>query len=312
METVEGMATVEVPCTCGELVQGVLEGEPFLVSCPIDRYSRVTVVLERRSAGVGADRSLAGHRPPHQESRTKAVRAVEATLEMLGLRGTSFALEVACPLVPSKGYGTSTADVVGAIVATALAAGASPSVVDVARLAVAVEPSDGTMFSGLALFDHRSGRRWEALGDAPPLLVAVLEFSGAVDTLEYNAGLDMPCLLALESEHVRALDLLRRGLRQHRPDLIGEAATLSARINQRVLPKPQLEAVIALGREYRALGVCAAHSGTVLGLLFPSEAPPSTEALLPDARDRIEGLERIWISRMVNGGARVLSMAARR
>jgi|GEM_PF-5037267 len=40
-----GMAEVQVPCTCGELVQGMMAGMPFLVSCPIDRYSLVRVTL---------------------------------------------------------------------------------------------------------------------------------------------------------------------------------------------------------------------------------------------------------------------------
>ncbi|MBI4506101.1 MAG: GHMP kinase, partial [Chloroflexi bacterium] len=38
-------AAVWLPGTCGELVQGAIGGQPFLVSCPIDVYARVAVEL---------------------------------------------------------------------------------------------------------------------------------------------------------------------------------------------------------------------------------------------------------------------------
>jgi len=307
-------ATVLVPCTCGELVQGILDAEPFLVSCPIDRYSRVTVTL--RDGGDPSDVE-GGEAVPAQPRRqkeckaggqadeppAKALQAARATLQLLGRGDTPFHLELHCPLSPSRGFGTSTADVVGAIAATAAAAGADLGPEQIAQLAVGVEPSDGTMFPGLALFDHRHARRSENLGPAPPLLVVVLEFAGVVDTLEFNAHLEMERLRALEPEHRRAVDLLLRGLREGRPELIGRAATASARINQQLLPKPQLEAAIALGEMHGALGLCAAHSGTALGLLFSPDAYLPAAALL-DSAARLPGLEAAWISGMVGGGAR--------
>lgn len=61
--------TVRVPGSCGELVQGWLRGEPFLVTCPIDRYTRVRVSGELQGLrGLGE----------------KARRALELTLNTLG------------------------------------------------------------------------------------------------------------------------------------------------------------------------------------------------------------------------------------
>ncbi len=283
-----------VPCTCGELVQGVLGGVPFLVSCPIDRYSRVRVTLN------------ADGRPEDGCVSQKARRACAATLALFGIGNVPFTVDVTCPLPPSKGFGTSTADVVGAIAATACALGAVLSPEEMARLAVSVEPSDGTMFPGLALFDHREGSRWEALGATPPMLVAVLEFDGVVDTVDYNARLDLAGLRSLEPDHTSALELLREGLRRGRIDLVGQAATTSALANQRLLPKPQLEDVVALACDCRALGICAAHSGTALGVLFGPGETDRARRLLAMTRRRLAGLERGWISMMVGGGARVL------
>ena len=36
-----GSATVRAPGVCGELAQGMIEGIHFLVTCPVDFYSRV-------------------------------------------------------------------------------------------------------------------------------------------------------------------------------------------------------------------------------------------------------------------------------
>ncbi|MHB0868717.1 MAG: GHMP family kinase ATP-binding protein [Chloroflexota bacterium] len=299
--------TALVPCTCGELVQGLLDGELFLVSCPIDRYSRVRVSLEPTTHGaVDGPRGGVAQDPALHRS-TKARRAAAMTLERLGWGGIPFTLEVDCPVPPSKGFGSSTADVVGAIAASAAAVGVSLDPLEMARLAVAVEPSDGTMFPGLALFDHRTAGRWEPLGPTPPLLVAVLEFEGSVDTLEYNAKLDLDYLRSVEATHREALGMLRQGVRERRYQLIGLATTASAMANQRLLPKPELDQVIALGARFHALGVCAAHSGTALGILFQPEESWNARRTLDEALRRLPGLQGGWVSRMVDGGARVIA-----
>lgn len=287
------MAEVQVPCTCGELVQGMMAGMPFLVSCPIDRYSLVRVTL--------GDSPARG-----TPSSSKAHRAAASTLALLGCADVPFRLEVSCSLPPCKGFGSSTADVVGAIAAASEAAGCSLHPEAMARLAVTVEPSDGTMFPGLALFDHRGGSRWEKLGSTPPLWVVALDFDGAVDTVDFNARLDLKGVGSLEAEHGRAMELLRAGLRQRRWGLVGEAAILSARANQQLLFKPQLESVIALGRDFHALGVCAAHSGTALGVLFAPEDEGRARGLEKEAQQDIPGLLEAWTTRMVDGGVRVL------
>lgn len=289
-------AVVEVPYTCGELVQGYMDGEPFLVSCPIARYARVEVALE------------ADLFPP---ALPKATAAVAATLRALGYGEQSFSIQVTGCLPPSRGFGTSTADVVGAIVATSKVAGTPVAAMDVARIATSIEPSDGTMFPGLTAFNHRSGKRAVHLGPVPPLLVAVLEFDGAVDTLDFNARLNMEYLRSLEGEYARTLSLLSTGLRDDRLDTVGAAATSSARLNQAILPKPQLEEVISLAGEHDAVGVCAAHSGTVLGVLFRPEARRQADALASLAPRCLAELERAWLTQTINGGAKILGLSPR-
>jgi L-threonine kinase len=50
--------------------------------------------------------------------------------------------------------------------------------------------------------------------------------------------------------------------------LLGEACTWSARIHQRILPKPELPELIRIVDETGGAGVSVAHSGTVCGLIY--------------------------------------------
>lgn len=79
-----------------------------------------------------------------------------------------------------------------------------------------------------------------------------------------------------------AYELVKAGVRECSLESIGAAATLSARINQRLLPNPHLEFLIEIAEAYGAHGICAAHSGTIAGLLFDRGA-----AAVESARDAI-------------------------
>lgn len=246
-----------VPGTCGELVQGTLDGEHFLVSCPIDLFSRVTVELATAGPVEAPDDS------------PKAVAALRAALAYLGEPDRGARLSILSPIPRSKGMGSSTADVVGTICATAAAAGRALTPWEAAQLAIAVEPTDSTVFPNLALFDHRRGARYEDLGPAPGMEILVVDCGGEVDTVTYNAADRGATLRALAGEHAAALAQLREGIARADPRLVGAASTRSARAHQAILPKPCLETALALGTALGAVGVCVGHSGTVIGVLFP-------------------------------------------
>lgn len=282
-------ATVRMPGTCGELVQGTLDGVAFQVTCPIDVYSTVTVELTEEPGVIA---------PPDSP---KAAEGARLALAHLGSRlGARVALRSDLPR--GKGLGSSTADVAGAIAACGLALGAPLAPATIARLALRVEPSDGSPFPGIVVFDHRRGALYEPLGPAPALDIAVLDFGGEVDTLRFNAVDRTATLRSLEPAAAEALALVRRGIAEGRLDLVGRGATLSALANQRVLPKPELPAVLAFADRVGAVGVCVGHSGTVLGVLLdPSrrEAGPVLEL----ARRELPGLELAFPCRLIGGGA---------
>lgn len=246
----------------------MLQGSHFLVSCPIDLFSSVTVELTEGEGVIAPD------------DIPKAETALRAAMRHFGLNGVGVRLTVASPLPRGKGMGSSTADVAGAVYALAEALGWSVHPDVVGRLAVAVEPTNSSLFPDLALFDHRHGSLCQAIGPPPPADVLVLDCGGEVDTVAYNRVDRTSILRELEPLAARSLALVREGVSRGDLGLIGEGATLSALAHQRVLPKAPLPEAIALGTELGAAGVSVAHSGTVIGVLFPPE---------PRDRERVSG-----------------------
>jgi len=285
---------VAVPGTCGELVQGTLDGEPCLISCPIGAYS------------IAAVRCTAGtewHVPTYA-SKTRA--ALHAGLTYLGqpVRGGSVHLQTTLPR--GRGYGSSTADIGATLYALGQAVGRHFTPAEVGQLAVDIEPSDSSLFPGLALWDHRHGRLYEALGLPPALSIVVLDPGGVVDTLAFNQRDYRALLQRLAPQHREAFALIRDGLQQGNLAAIGAAATLSATTHQALLFNPFLTAVLTFAQEVKALGVCRAHSGTLLGLLLDPTAV-DIATITAHAVQRFAPALRVFSRSIVSGGGQILS-----
>ena len=283
-------SSARAPGTCGELVQGWIEGAHFHITCPIDIYATARVELFEGPAGVRGPSDC-----------PKALQAVRLTLETLGVSNLAAHLSVESPLPRGKGMASSTADVAAAIAATGAALGKTLSPDEIAGIALRVEPSDGLMFPGIALFDHKHGTHRELLGEPPPMCVLVLDFAGAVDTLEFNAHDLSSALKEREPRWREAAGLVRQGIRQGDLRDIGLGATLDSLAFAEIVPRPQLQAVLALAKEAGALGINTAHSGMVMGLLLP----PDGEVLARARRlalERFPPLEGAYPCTLVGGG----------
>ena len=283
-------ASASAPGSCGELAQGMLEGKLVMVTCPIDLFSTATVELSHGTGVVYGP----GDSP-------KSTMAVSKTLARLGRRDIDAFLHLESPLPRQKGMASSTADISASIGATAAALGESLPAIRQAELALAIEPSDGTMFPGVALFDHRAGLVARPLGEPPPMEVLVLEFADQVDTEVFNRTDHRPLLERLSERFLEALELITTGLETGDGGLIGSGATLDAIAYQDVFPNPYLETGLELARTTGAVGVNVAHSGTVLGLLFLDD-PEQAARAARRAREAFYGLVSTHRRRMIGGG----------
>ncbi|MDQ7029533.1 MAG: hypothetical protein Q9O62_07025 [Ardenticatenia bacterium] len=283
-----------LPATCGELVQGLLDGELCLVSCPIGWYGHVTVrVWEAEEATWTI--------PP---DCVKAGRALRVAVDAVGGGHLSGEVEIHSSVPRGRGYGSSTVDVAGTIWGTVEAVtGRPPDPATVGRLAVRVEPTDSTFVPGLALFAHRTAALLESWGTPPPLVVIVLDPGGEVNTEAFNRAVAIDRLRQLAPLHREAFALLRDGVARQDVEAIGKAATLSAKAHQAVLPSPLVDRALALAEMVRAPGICRAHSGTLVGLLWSASAGHADEVAAWVA-SRLAGRVRVHLVPLVGGGPR--------
>lgn len=286
--SISGTFTACCPGSCGELLQGEIAGRSFHVTAPVSAYTWATA-----SWGVvGADNSLT--------ARPKTRQALAELFDHLRLPAKLLAdidLCVSGDLRVGKGMASSTADIVAACAAVAGLVGVRLDCDELAAIALRVEPTDGVLYPGVVAFDHRGGGFLERLGAMPPLDVVVLDTGGSVDTVAFNNSV----VAYSERESVElaaALDLLRQGIAKQDPRMLGEACTISARLNQLRLPKPQLEDVIKVARKHGAYGVTVAHSGTLIGVI----CDPANTKITGSFNRSFASLTRLGRLSLINGG----------
>lgn len=248
----------------GELVQGVFQDDGgrlhrALVTLPLTKLRSNAIFTQTESSALTT----------YPASKSKAAAATRLALKHLGRKqGGVLSIRSAIPV--GHGYGSSTADAVAAIRAVAAAHDVHLSPSRIALLAVAAEQaSDAIAFDDQAiLFAQREGRVLEHFGGSlPPLLVVGFKANGGlpIDTLRLPPARYSSTEIQ-QFQVVRAL--VSRAVRYQDPYCAGRAATVSAQISQRHLPKQSFNQVIAIAEQVGACGIQVAHSGSLIGVLF--------------------------------------------
>lgn len=252
---------VRAPGTCGEFIQGAIKGERFLVTCPINRYSYGLTQVQQpfRSSFVSLQ-----------------PKAQAARLRVLKERGISIhealPIYVRSDIVQGKGMASSSADITVAAMATALSSGAPLTMEEIEKIALSIEPTDASFYPGIVKFDYLKGFQKELLGPCPPMNILIFDEGGEIDTISFNEQPNLQTLIdEKEDIIVDALRIFKEGIQHHDISAIGEASTMSAFANQRILPKAYLYDLHQIGSAYHSVGTIIAHSGTVMGLLFPND-----------------------------------------
>ncbi len=296
-----GTATASAPGTCGELVQGMTGGAHFLVTCPINQFSRATVTL-RAGGSSDAEPEVIGidHLP---KARAAVLKALAELARRIDIAGLSAEVAIANPIPAGKGMGSSSADITAAVGAVGIAAGAPFSPESIAGIALSVEPTDGVMFPGVALFDHRCGSIAESLGPPPPMEVIVIDTGGTVDTLEFNRVDRTPMWDNVASRTDEALELVREGIRRGDPELVGRGATISARAGHLPAMAEWVQRASTFATEQNAAGINVAHSGTVLGILLDARQRRS-KPVYRRALEEFADADSVQHFRMIGGGVR--------
>lgn len=279
---------VKAPGTCGELVQGTINGQNFLITCPINVYSEVDVSFgQQQTSSVGE----------------KTATAVNRTLEYLRQPAAGLAITARSELLVGKGMASSSADIAAACQAAAQCVGGVLTPDEIADIALKIEPTDGIFYPGVVMFDHVCGSIRRLLGAPPAMYIAVFDVGGEVNTQTFNQRSDLSDLNAAKESIVRqAVELVTAGLRSGDSQMIGRGATLSAVANQTILYKPCLDTVIAIATRHGAVGVNAAHSGTLLGIVFSADATSQIASCITTVLLACPGIAYWRTVQLISGG----------
>jgi len=292
----EKTATVRCPGSCGELAQGSIGGRNFLITCPIELYSEVTVAIGQSEESCKI------------EVGSKVNEAVIRTFRHFNIPLLPHQVKVHSDLPEGKGMASSSADISAACLATATVLGRDLDLNSIADIALSIEPTDGVFFPGIMMFDHVKGLTRQQLGMPIPLLISVFDVGGEVDTLRFNERIDLADLNHAKEPQIRqALEYITTGLEQGSAELVGKGTTLSALANQVILPKPFLNEVIQLAGQHGAVGINVAHSGTVLGVLFDLYNSDRSQDCIQAIACQYPAIRYMKTVHLISGGLEVIS-----
>jgi L-threonine kinase len=279
-EKMQSVGMGQCPLVLGECVQGqTSERRHFLITAPIGLFSWAEFI-------VGPDDKDLSVEPA---ACWKARTAVATYLEQQGLpqAGT---LRINTPIGSGQGFGTSTADITAALRATAAFWKRSISSDTIAGIAIGIEPSDGSMYPGCVAFGHREGALIERLGSLPSFESLVICTGGVVDTLEFDGRRkNFRYSDRDEAQLMTAWSMIREANRTDDSLLLARATTISARINEQLLPKPYFKELSQFTDLGGADGVMVAHSGTAMALVFDPHRT-DYQARFDEARDFVASL----------------------
>ncbi|MBC1731600.1 GHMP family kinase ATP-binding protein [Listeria seeligeri] len=284
------------PASCGELLQGWIEGSEKLISYPINWFSEVTL----------SDKLIV-----NKTGNTKAWLAFQQTCEYFGVPENErprVSLQVKSTIPIAKGMASSTADIAATIGVTASWLQQKITETEIAKLCLRLEPTDSTVFQTLTLFDHLKGTTIRSTDWLPKLGVVVLEPLTILETALFRQESHQNQLLQNEANLARGFALFEQAIRQQKVDLLGVAATISAESNQAILPKPFFKEMLEVVEKLDLPGLNVSHSGTVVGLLYEQQKTDPLEILFELERRYVTTFySRYYFREWTTGGVQIIS-----
>lgn len=250
--------------SAGELVQGLMGNQHFHLSCPVNLTSKVTVSL-----GESYQEHAFGSTTFPMWLYPKTALAIKKVLALKGLENLPFTFKIKRNFPAGKGLASSTADITAAALATASLIGVKLTESQLAKLAASIEPTDGTIYKEIVVFDHKKGELLLKLGSPPPLKVTFIDRGGTVSTLDYDKKRFYNLSSQKKSEKI--LNLAIEALQKKDWDLLGWATTLSVLLHKHQIPERLLTALLEIKKQIKAYGLVMAHSGTLIGFLHDQE-----------------------------------------
>lgn len=243
--------------TFGELLQGVgMDEQNFLITLPINRYSKVTFQSLPEFTDLIVSPSY----------RLKSKKIAMRILELYGFHRGGL-IEINSNIPVGKGLASSSADIVATARALDQCFNLNLSSAQIEALIQEIEPTDGVMYEGIVSYYHRAVKLRECLGPVPDFSIVSLDEGGEIDTTEFNK-ISRTFGVAEKREYDELLNSISIAIKEKRLETIGEISTRSAMLNQRLLEKKQFKQVLDICQIVKGLGIVITHSGTCIGILL--------------------------------------------
>ena len=121
----------------------------------------------------------------------------------------------------------------------------------------------------------------ESSGWAPHFYVVVLEPEETLETEAFHSQVNERLFFQQRALFTEVYQCYVGAVREKSLQMLGEAATQSALLNQEILAKPYFSELMKLRQYHQWLGVNVAHSGSVVGIMIekPEDIPAVLEVI---------------------------------
>lgn len=265
----------------GEILQGeatARDGSRVRALCtlPQTRWRSCAVLVTDDTRELRVD-------PPEAK---KALGAALAAFELCGVTPPGGTLSITSSIPIGAGMGSSSADMAAAVQAVARALDASITWTQTAWILRNIEGAvDPIMIARPVLYAQRRAQVLRSYERFPDMTVVGLDTApladGGIDTAAFTAPEYALTEQALHAQLVRRLD---EALREGDVRKLGQVATASALVNQRYLPKPRMDELLAIKTATEAAGLIVAHTGTVAGFIYEPHALGEAKRAYVDGR----------------------------
>lgn len=241
----------QCPASCGELLLGWFNNDERLISCPIDKYNKIQIVVGEPTC-YECD--------PMRQALLETLRYFNVDENI----ATKLRLTIQHGIPIGRGMGSRSATIYATIQATARWMDIELSIDELVDIATNVEPVNSTAFPSLTLFSYLTGESYFSHGNSPLMDVLILECVQPRN----QQKLRLTPSYSNEHEINIAQSRLKSGCQQHDPFMVGEASTISAIINHRQACWPEFNKLLKLVEQQNYHGLCLSHYGNIISILF--------------------------------------------
>lgn len=242
------------PGSFGEVLQGKINGQDMLLSCPVNLYTKVKVYESSN--------------PVNKKKYKKSSIFLFEVLKSWGFEefAKKIDIEINSDIPYGKGMASSTADLSALYYCLLKMFDKKFNEEELKNNCINVEPTDSIIFDKMTLFDYKMGSIVNKLGGYFEYNILAFEGRNTVDTIEFN-NKNLPNLSNVDD----LLPTLRQAVKEKNLEKLSFVSTESIIRNQKRLNYDWIEKVIEIKNNTNGLGIIGAHSGSVLGIIYDDE-----------------------------------------